>query len=114
MKFLKTKSILIFKILLIIVLAGKICNWFLNYSEELNQILNTAMFCLIGISYLAFFWAFEKIIIKAIFLICGIYLILMNFMPAFGWSSILGIICIITPMILSRFYQEDELESHIE
>ena len=35
-----------------IILIGKVSNWFLNFSEETNQILSAVMFILIGIAYI--------------------------------------------------------------
>ena len=113
MEYLKNNSIQIFRILLGIVLVGKMSNWFLNYSDETNKILSIAMFCLIGIAYLVFAWAFNKIILKLIFLGCGLYLIIMNFLPDFSWSSIIGIVCILTPMIIGRFLPEEDEEDEI-
>ena len=111
MKFLKTRSFQIFRFLLILVLAGKISNWFLNYSDQTNQLLNTAMFSLIGLAYLAFSWAYDQILWRSIFLFCGVYVILMNFIPDFGWvKSIIGIICIITPFIIGRFLPDEGQE----
>ena len=106
--FLKNNTLKIYRILIGIVLIGKISNWFLNYSDETNKILSTAMLCLIGIAYLAFSWAFDKTILKLILAICGIYLIIMNFIPDFSWNSIIGIVCIITPMIIGKFLPEEE------
>jgi predicted Na+-dependent transporter len=111
MHFLKKNVILIIPILLGIVLIGKISNWFLDFSDETNQFLNTAMFSLIGVAYLTFAWAFDKILSKIIFLLCGIYVITMNFIPDFGWwKTILGIICLVTPLIIRRFLLEEEQE----
>ncbi len=110
----KKISLKIFFILIGIVLIGKISNWFLNYSDETNEILNTIMFCLIGISYLAFSWTFEKNVMKFVFAICGIYVILMNFIPDYSWDSIIGIVCILTPMIIGRFLPEEEEEALID
>lgn len=114
LKLLKNNSILIYRILLGIVLVGKISNWFLDFNDQTNQILNTAMFCLIGIAYLTFSWAFDKFMLKAIFFVCGIYLILMNFISEFEWSSIIGVFCIITPMIIGKFFHEDDKEAQLE
>ena len=107
-EFFKNNTFKIYSILIGIILVGKISNWFLNYSDETNKILNTAMFCLIGVAYLAFSWAFDKLLLKIIFAICGIYLILMNFIPNFSWNSIIGIICILTPMIIGKFLPEED------
>ncbi len=113
-KFLKQNSSKIYNILVGIVLIGKISNWFLNYSDETNKILNTTMFCLIGISYLAFSWAIDKTVLKFVFALCGIYVILMNFMPDYIWNSIIGIVCILTPMIIGRFLPEEKEEALID
>mgnify|MGYP005995152693 CR=1 FL=1 len=107
-EFLKNNTLKIYRILIGIVLIGKISNWFLNYSDETNKILNTAMFCLIGIAYLAFSWSFEKKILKLALAICGIYLVIMPFTTDFSWNSIIGIVCILTPMIIGKFLLDEE------
>ncbi len=113
-EFLKNNTSKIYGILIGIILIGKISSWFLNYSNETNKILNTAMFCLIGITYLVSSWAFDKTILKLILAICGIYLIIMNFIPNFSWNSIIGIICILTPIIIGKFLpKEDDNEEEI-
>ena len=96
-----------YRILLGLVLVGKISDWFLNYSEETNQILNTAMFCLIGLAYVVFAWAFDKKWLKLILGACGCYLILMNFLDDFSFKRIIGIICVLTPVIFGYFMPEE-------
>ena len=98
---------IIFLILIGIVLIGKISNWFLNYSDETNQILNAGMFTLIGIAYLVGGFVWDKKLINIIFMVCGIYLIVMNFISDFGLKSIIGIVCILTPMLIARFSPEE-------
>lgn len=98
---------IIFLILIGIVLIGKISNWFLNYSDETNQILNAGMFTLIGIAYLVGGFVWDKKLINIIFMVCGIYLIAMNFISDFGLKSIIGIVCILTPMLIARFSPEE-------
>ena len=111
MKVFREKSTLILSILVGIVLIGKVFGRFLDFSDETNQFLNTAMFSLIGVSYLTFAWAYEKTLLKAIFLICGIYVILMNFIPDFGWiKTVIGIVCVLTPLIIRRFSPEEKQE----
>ncbi|MEY8847216.1 hypothetical protein AB9K26_00215, partial [Psychroserpens sp. XS_ASV72] len=86
----------------------------LNFDYETNKILNITMFCLIGIAYLAFAWAFDNIKLKIVLTICGIYLIVMNFIPQFSWNSIIGIACILTPMIIGKVLsKKDELEESV-
>jgi len=94
---------LIFQVLLGIVLLGKISNWFLDYSEETNHMLSAGMFTLIGVAYLVGGFVWEKKLTNVIFLICGTYLIAMNFISDFELKSILAIVCILTPMLLARF-----------
>ena len=103
----------IFLILLGIILIGKISNWFLNYSDETNEILNTGMFTLIGISYLVGGFVWDKKLVNTIFLTCGIYLIVMNFIPNSIWNSIIGIICLLTPMIIARFSPDKTHEKEL-
>ncbi|WP_445713876.1 hypothetical protein [Flavobacterium sp.] len=103
----------IFLILIGIVLIGKISNWFLNYSDETNQILNVGMFTLIGIAYLVGGFVWDKKLINIIFLVCGIYLIAMNFIGDFGLKSIIGIICILTPMLIARLSPEETDEKEL-
>ena len=111
MKFFREKATLIYTILLGIVLIGKVSNWFLDFNDETNQLLNTAMFCLIGVAYLTFAWAYEKTLLKTIFLFCGVYVILMNFIPDFGWiKTVIGIVCVLTPLIIRRFSPEEKQE----
>lgn len=110
LEYLRNNLFKIYRILIGIVLLGKISNWFLNYNDEINKILNTAMFCLIGIAYIAFAWAFDKVILKIIFALCGAYLIIMNFVPDFIWDSIFAFICILTPMLIGKFLPDKDEE----
>lgn len=103
----------IFLILIGIVLIGKISNWFLNYSDETNQILNAGMFTLIGIAYLVGGFVWNKKLINIIFLVCGIYLIAMNFIGDFGLKSIIGIVCILIPMLIARFSTDETDEKEL-
>jgi hypothetical protein len=103
----------IFLILIGIVLVGKMSNWFLNYSDETNQILNAAMFTLIGIKYLVVGFILDKKLKNVIFIVCGVYLIGMNFIGDFGMKSIIGIVCIITPILIARFSPEETDEKEL-
>lgn len=97
----------IFLILIGIVLVGKMSNWFLNYSDETNQILNVGMFTLIGIKYLFGGFIWDKKMKNVIFIVCGLYLIGMNFIGDSGLKSIIGIIAILLPMLIARFSPEE-------
>ena len=100
-------------VLIGIVLIGKISNWFLNYSDETYQILNAGMFSLIGIAYLVSGSVWDKKSINVVFIICGIYLIGMNFVGDFGLKSIIGIACILTPILISRFSPKETDEKEL-
>ncbi|WP_430412715.1 hypothetical protein [Kordia sp.] len=96
-----------FRFLILLVIIGKISNWFLNYSAETNQVINGIMFTLIGISYVFAGFIWDKKLTNATFLISGLYLIMMNFIAGFGAKSIIGIFCILTPIVIVRFFPED-------
>ncbi len=66
------------------------------------------MFSLIGIAYLTISWVFDKTILKTVFAICGIYLIIMNFITDSSWSSIIGIVCLVIPIIIGKFLPEEK------
>ncbi|WP_046746100.1 hypothetical protein [Kordia zhangzhouensis] len=107
--------ILIFRILLGIILLGKITNWFFKYNDTINYILNTAMFTLIGIWFVSAAYVWDSKRSKVVFLICGLYLIVINFVPDFYLKSIIGIPCIIIPLLIMRFSKhDDESEDDIE
>lgn len=61
------------------------------------------MFTLIGITYLVGGFIWDNKLTNVIFLICGVYLIVMNFINDFEISkSIIGIVCLMTPIIIAR------------
>lgn len=93
-----------------IVLIGKISNWFLHYDDYINDILNTTMFIMIGVAYFAGGFIWEKKWVNIAFLISGSFLIIMNFIGDFTGKSIIGIACILTPIIIARFLPLDEDE----
>ena len=94
-----------FKILIFLVLIGKVLNWFLNFNDETNLVLNTAMFTLIGIAYIVMGYVWDNKFLKLIISTCGVFLITMNFFSNNLTLEIIGIICILTPMFIARFYK---------
>lgn len=103
----KNAIFLTFRILLGLVILFKILNWFLKFDSETNQFLNTAMFCLIGIAYLVMSYVWDKKILKVLITACGLFLIIMNFIPGKTWITIVGIVCILVPMIIARFQKKE-------
>ena len=85
----------IYIILLGIIIVGKLSNWFLNYSDKTNDLLNTVLFTLIGVGFVIESFTLYKKEFKLIFLICGIYLIAMNFIDNFQLKSLIGIVSIV-------------------
>jgi predicted acyltransferase len=93
----------IFRIAILMVLAGKILNWFFNFNPFLNYWMNATMFCLIAIAYLFIGFAWDNRFIKAIFIFCGVFLIGMNFLPDQLWRNVVGIACLLGPILIGRF-----------
>lgn len=94
---------LIFKIAIALVLILKIANWIFDFSDQTNFLLNTAMFSLIGIAYLYFGFALKVKLISFIMIACGAFLIIYNFIEKSTIITVIGIICLIVPMIIFRF-----------
>jgi hypothetical protein len=113
MDFFKKHIITIYRAALFLVLAAIVLGYFIDFGKEIDALIRTIMFCLIGIAYLTMAWAYDKPALKLTFLSCGIYLIIMNFLPDFEIKSIIGIICIVTPFIIVRFLPEEENEDSL-
>ncbi|GGG97693.1 hypothetical protein GCM10011416_14670 [Polaribacter pacificus] len=109
----KRKLFILFRVLLVLILIGKVSNWFLNYSDETNQFLSTSMFTCIGFSYLAGGFIWDNRLTNIIFICCGLYLIIMNFVPDFYSKPIIGIVCILTPLIIARFTPEESEDASL-
>ncbi|MAN86449.1 MAG: hypothetical protein CL555_06170 [Algoriphagus sp.] len=88
-----------------IILIGKISGWIWGFDNEYDGMINLGTFVLIGAAYISAAIAWNSNLYRWIFLICGIYLIVMNFLD-FELKSILGIACILTPLLLSRISSE--------
>lgn len=102
-----------FKILLWIVLAGKISGWFFDYSDRTNEVLNIAMFSLIGVAYVYLGFIWDRVSTKIIYVTCGLYLIIMKFLTDSTILNIIGIACIITPLLLARFLPKEADEEEL-
>ena len=102
-----------FQILIGLVLLAKISNWFLEYSDETNQLINTAMFSLIGIAYIVVGFLWDKKWSKLIFIVCGLYLLGMYFLNDSSIKSIISIVCLITPLLIARFTSQNEKDKDL-
>ncbi len=96
------------RILIFIVLLGKVLNWFLDFSHETNNILDIVMFTLIGIAYIVMGWVWDNKVTKVVAITCGVFLIAMNFFDNTPLLNLIGIVCILTPMLIARFYKEGD------
>ena len=108
MDFFKKHIIQIYRVVLFLVLVAIVLGYFIDFGDEIDALIRTIMFCLIGIAYLTFAWAYDNPVLKLTFLSCGVYVIIMNFLPSFEIKTIIGIICIVIPFILLRFLPEEE------
>lgn len=88
------------------MLLGKILNWFLNFSYELNQVLNNSMFRLIGIAYLVMGFTRNNKFVKIVILLCGVFSIAMNFFSENIPLEIVGIFSLLSPILITPFYKE--------
>ncbi len=68
------------------------------------------MFSLIGVAYVVVGFAWNNKFTKIIFITCGLFLIAMNFIEKNTILTIIGIICMLTPMLIGRFYKEKKVE----
>ncbi|TAD81548.1 MAG: hypothetical protein EAY75_17590 [Bacteroidetes bacterium] len=97
-----------FYILLGLTLAGKVLNWIFSFDAQTNQIINTAMFTLVGIAYLVMGRGWDKKAEKAVILICGGLLITTNFLDTGKTITMVRIACLLTPMLIARFSKAPE------
>lgn len=93
-------------VLLILTLLAKISCWFFSYSSEVKQMINTAMLSLIGISYIIVSFNLKKEVNKSVFMVCGAYLIIMNFIELNTMLEVIGILSIVIPILISKFSKD--------
>lgn len=98
----------IFMIALMVVLALKIVNIFSHFDDAMNRALNIAMFSLIGIAYIAMGAKWDKGLLKYILIVSGVYLVGMNFFEPGTALSVVGIACILVPMLIVRFGKKNK------
>ena len=103
-----------FIVLALIITIAKISNWFLNYDDSVNDIINNTMFALIGLSYLVYTWALDQWWLKLIVFLCGVYLLSMSFLNDFSFNFLFGIISIVVPMMIAKVLPVEEDENEEE
>lgn len=101
----------IYFILIALVLPAKVANWFLDLNRELTNLISTVMFCLIGLGYIFMNQhTFDQKWPKILTMVCGSYIILMNFINKNTFLTIVGIICIVSPLILARLQGKTSID----
>jgi hypothetical protein len=100
----------LFTILIFIVLIARIVGWFVNFSDDIDKILTTAMFTLIGIAYVVMGFTWDNKLSQFIMVTCGVLLIVFNFFETTMTLNIIGIVCILTPLIIARLDQKKRRE----
>ena len=108
----KDKLFFAFRILCVVILLAKVSNWIFHYSDQTNEILNGTMFSLIGIAYIAIGLAWIKKWVKFTLVACGLYLIAMNFFNEYLAVVIIGIVCLIVPMVIARVVKDVDDEAN--
>lgn len=96
----------IFTLLLVAVLVAKILGWFLDFNESIDKVLNTAMFTLIGIAYIVLGFTYDNKLLQLIILTCGVLLIVFNFLERKTMFQMIGIVCILIPLAITRLYKK--------
>jgi len=102
----------ILPILIAFVLVAKISGWFINYSEQTNNLINSLMFTIIGVYYVINGLLLNQLKIKITLLISGLFLIGMNFITQNYIVSIIGIVCIIVPMLIAKYSKEFKIKEN--
>lgn len=101
----KTKQFILVtvSILAILVLLAKMSNWFMDYDEQTAGLINTIMFVVIGLAWCVFGFFREDRKTGAIIIACGLYLMVMSFLPESDLLNVLAIVGMLVPMLISRF-----------
>jgi membrane-bound ClpP family serine protease len=101
---------LIYTVLVVAVLAGKVAGWVVHFDEGINKALNTAMFSLIGVAYIVMGFAWVNRQWQFLFFTCGAMLIIINFLQPGAVINIIGIVSIVVPLLVARFNKEKHKE----
>jgi hypothetical protein len=99
----KTKLFLLFRIAIFLILGLKVLNLFLHFGDRTNQLINVSMFSLIGISYAVVGFNWEPFWQRVVFIACGLYLLAMAYFSGNVYLNLVGILCILTPVLIARF-----------
>ena len=104
----------LFRIAIALVLVGKILNWSLDFSDETNRFLNMTVFGLIGIAYIVTGFAWDQMWKRMLTTACGILLLVVNFFESRTVLTLLGLTCLLTPILLARLHQRKDRETNVQ
>ena len=95
------------------IIIAKVLNWVIGFNESTHDLINKAMFILIGVSYLIFGYALDQLRYRLITMVCGIFLISMNFLPKNNYMIAAAIISILATILIKRFLIKNETENSV-
>ncbi|MFN7585311.1 MAG: hypothetical protein ACK5RI_05295 [Bacteroidota bacterium] len=95
------------------IIIAKVLNWVIGFNESTHDLINKAMFILIGVSYLIFGYALDQFRYRLITMVCELILITMNFFSENNYLNILGIISILVPMLIGRLVVSKNNENSV-
>ena len=95
------------------IILAKVLNWVIGFNESTHDLINKAMFILIGVSYLIFGYALDQMRYRLITILCGIFLISMNFLPKNNYMIAAAIISILATILIRRFLIKNETENSV-
>lgn len=94
------------------IIIAKVLNWVIGFNESTHDLINKAMFILIGVSYLIFGYALDQMRYRLITILCGLFLISMNLLPKNDYITALGIISMLAPILIQRLLiKKDTVDS---
>ncbi len=92
----------VFILACLIIIAGKILDWFIDFDPAVSSGLNIAMFSLLGLLWLSWAWAYDHKLIKALFFLGGCYLLIAKWISLPDFLHGLLVVAVIIPFILVR------------
>lgn len=89
-----------------IILIARMLGWVLHYSKTTDHLLDVAMFTFIGIAYLVMAVVWNKGLLRLLLFMCGVFLVMFNFIERNTVIEIASICCLLIPMVIARFSKD--------
>ncbi|TXF74886.1 hypothetical protein [Chryseobacterium sp.] len=102
----KTAFFPIFRTLLAVIIILTICSWSLDFDQTIVELSKFAMFSVIGAFYIIGAFLVKEYLLKILFISCGLFLVIMNFIPQSLLLTIIGICSILLPPVVAKFSPE--------